>query len=464
MTIQMPEDVKYILEKLNSAGYEAYAVGGCVRDSILGRNPDDWDITTSAKPEETKALFPKTIDTGIQHGTVTVMRNHIGYEVTTYRIDGEYEDSRHPKEVIFTSDLLEDLKRRDFTINAMAYNHLEDSDLNIGIDVGKNRNSFDNQKSGLVDAFGGMEDIENKIIRCVGNPIHRFEEDALRMMRAVRFSAQLGYAIEEDTKKAICVLAGNLVNISAERIQVELVKLLVSNHPDYLRTAYETGMTKVFFPEFDKIMETKQNNPHHKYSVGEHTLHSLEHVRADKVLRLSMLLHDIAKPETIQTGEDGVDHFYGHPDKGEEMARQILRRLRFDNDTIGKVCKLVKYHDRKLSLKPEKLRKAIVEIGPELFPFLLEVKEADMLAQSDYKREAKEQELADIRKVYNKILEAGDCLTLKDLALSGKDLIAQGMRPGKELGETLQKLFDYVLENPQKNNREDLLEFLQLKK
>ena len=464
MTIQMPEDVKYILEKLNSAGYEAYAVGGCVRDSILGRNPDDWDITTSAKPEETKALFPKTIDTGIQHGTVTVMRNHIGYEVTTYRIDGEYEDSRHPKEVIFTSDLLEDLKRRDFTINAMAYNHLEDSDLNIGIDVGKNRNSFDNQKSGLVDAFGGMEDIENKIIRCVGNPIHRFEEDALRMMRAVRFSAQLGYAIEEDTKKAICVLAGNLVNISAERIQVELVKLLVSNHPDYLRTAYETGMTKVFFPEFDKIMETKQNNPHHKYSVGEHTLHSLEHVRADKVLRLSMLLHDIAKPETIQTGEDGVDHFYGHPDKGEEMARQILRRLRFDNDTIGKVCKLVKYHDRKLSLKPEKLRKAIVEIGPELFPFLLEVKEADMLAQSDYKREAKGQELADIRKVYNKILEAGDCLTLKDLALSGKDLIAQGMRPGKELGETLQKLFDYVLENPQKNNREDLLEFLQLKK
>ena len=464
MIIQMPEDVKYILEKLNTSGYEAYAVGGCVRDSILGRNPDDWDITTSAKPEETKALFLKTIDTGIQHGTVTVMRNHVGYEVTTYRIDGEYEDSRHPKEVIFTSDLLEDLKRRDFTINAMAYNHLEDSDLNIGIDVGKNRNSFDSQKSGLVDAFGGMEDIENKIIRCVGNPIHRFEEDALRMMRAVRFSAQLGYEIEEETKKAICVLAGNLANISAERIQVELVKLLVSNHPDYLRTAYETGMTKVFFPEFDKIMETKQNNPHHKYSVGEHTLHSLEHVRADKVLRLSMLLHDIAKPETIQTGEDGVDHFYGHPDKGEEMARQILRRLRFDNDTIGKVCKLVKYHDRKLSLKPEKLRKAIVGIGPELFPFLLEVKEADMLAQSDYKREEKEQELADIRKVYNKILEAGDCLTLKDLALSGKDLIAQGMRPGKELGETLQKLFDYVLENPEKNSKEDLLEVLQLKK
>lgn len=443
MKIQMPEDVKYILEKLNYAGYEAYAVGGCVRDSILGRIPDDWDITTSAKPEEIKELFPKTIDTGIQHGTVTVMKNHTGYEVTTYRIDGEYEDSRHPKEVIFTSDLLEDLKRRDFTINAMAYNHL---------DTGENE-----KYTGLVDAFGGIEDIDKKMIRCVGNPIHRFEEDALRMMRAVRFSAQLGYEIEEETKKAIGVLSGNLANISAERIQVEFVKLLVSNHPDYLRSAYETGMTKVFFPEFDKAMKTKQNNPHHVYTVGEHMLHSLNFVRNDKVLRLAMIFHDIAKPDTIQTGEDGIDHFYGHPDKSEEMARKILRRLRFDNDTIGKVCKLVKYHDRKLSLSPEKLRKFIVEIGPELFPFLLEVKEADMWAQSTYKREEKQRELEDVRRTYEKILEEKDCLSLKDLAVTGRDLIEQGMKPGKELGETLQKLFDYVLEHPEKNHKEDLL-------
>ena len=443
MKIQMPEDVKYILEKLNSAGYEAYAVGGCVRDSILGRIPDDWDITTSAKPEETKALFPRTIDTGIQHGTVTVMCNHVGYEVTTYRIDGEYEDSRHPKEVIFTSDLLEDLKRRDFTINAMAYNHLS---------------------GGLVDAFGGIQDIENNIIRCVGNPIHRFEEDALRMMRAVRFSAQLGYEIEEETKNAIKMLAGNLANISAERIQVELVKLLVSNHPDYLRTAYETGMTKVFFPEFDKAMETGQNNPHHMYTVGEHMLHTLEHVRNDKVLRLTMILHDIAKPNTLQTDEDGIDHFYGHCDVGEEMARKILRRLRFDNDTIGKVCKLVKFHDQKLSLKPEKLRKSIVKIGPDLFTLLLEVKEADMLAQSTYKREEKQKELEDVRRVYRQILDARDCLTLKDLAVTGRDLIEQGMKPGKELGETLQKLFEHVLEHPEKNNKDDLLSFLYVDK
>ena len=443
MKIQMPEDVKYILEKLNSAGYEAYAVGGCVRDSILERKPDDWDITTSAKPEEMKALFPKTIDTGIQHGTVTVMCNHVGYEVTTYRIDGEYEDSRHPKEVIFTSDLLEDLKRRDFTINAMAYNHLEDVEAGSYVEV----NGKESKISGLVDAFGGMEDIRNKMIRCVGNPVHRFEEDALRMMRAVRFSAQLGYEIEEETKKAMKCLAGNLVNISAERIQTELVKLMVSDHPDYLRTAYESGMTKIFFPEFDKAMETEQKNPHHMYSVGEHMLHSLKYVRNDKILRLTMILHDIAKPYTLQKDEDGIDHFYGHCDMGEEMSRKILRRLRFDNDTISKVCKLVKYHDQKLSLKPEKLRKAIVKIGPELFPLLLEVKEADMMAQSIYKREEKQKELEEIRKVYREILKAEDCLILKDLAITGRDLIEQGMKPGKELGETLQKLFDYVLEN-----------------
>lgn len=463
MKIQMPEDVKYILEKLNSAGYEAYAVGGCVRDSILGRIPDDWDITTSAKPEETKALFPRTIDTGIQHGTVTVMCHHVGYEVTTYRIDGEYEDSRHPKEVIFTSNLLEDLKRRDFTINAMAYNHLEDEEEDNSALMVENLEEEAGQPAkywGLVDAFGGIQDIENRMIRCVGNPIHRFEEDALRMMRAVRFSAQLGYEIEEETRNAIQALAGNLANISAERIQVELVKLLVSDHPDYLRTAYETGMTKIFFPEFDKAMETVQNNPHHKYTVGEHMLHTLEHVRKDKVLRLTMILHDIAKPETLQTDESGIDHFHGHCDKGEEMARKILRRLRFDNDTIGKVCKLVKFHDQKLSLKPEKLRKSIVKIGPELFPLLLEVKEADMLAQSNYKREEKQKELEDIRKVYRQILEAKDCLSLKDLAVTGRDLIEQGMKPGKELGETLLELFEYVLEVPDKNTKDDLLYYL----
>ena len=250
MVIELPEKVKYVIDTLMDAGYEAYAVGGCIRDSILGRKPEDWDITTSANPMQVKNLFRRTIDTGIQHGTVTVMLEKEGFEVTTYRIDGEYEDGRHPKEVVFTSNLIEDLKRRDFTINAMAYN----------------------EKDGLVDAFCGIEDLEKKVIRCVGNPEERFQEDALRMMRAVRFAAQLGFSIEKNTKRAIVELAGNLAKVSAERIQVELVKLLVSNHPEEFMTAYETGLTKVFLPEFDAMIKTPQNNKHHCYNVGEHTI------------------------------------------------------------------------------------------------------------------------------------------------------------------------------------------------
>lgn len=438
MKINMPDDVKYILNRLRESGYEAYAVGGCVRDSILERKPDDWDITTSAKPEQIKEIFPKTIDTGIAHGTVTVMCHHVGYEVTTYRIDGEYEDSRHPKEVIFTSDLLEDLKRRDFTINAMAYNDTE----------------------GLIDAFGGMEDINKKTIRCVGDPMCRFGEDALRMMRAVRFSAQLGYEIEEETKEAIRKMAENLKNISAERIQVELVKLLVSNHPDYLRTAYELGMTKVFFPEFDKAMETGQNNPHHRYSVGEHSLHTLTQVGNEKILRLALVLHDIGKPKVKQTSEDGVDHFHGHSTIGENISKEVLRRLRFDNDTISKVCKLVKYHDVKIPANPQNVRKTMVKVGPELFPYLLQVKRADMLAQSMYRREEKEEELKELTHIYETILQEKDCLSLKDMAISGQDLIQLGMKPGKELGETLQMLFSYVLENPTDNKKETLIKYL----
>ena len=233
--ILLPTDVEKIIATMEDAGYEAFAVGGCIRDSILGREPNDWDITTSATPEQVKALFRRTIDTGIQHGTVTVMMHHIGYEVTTYRIDGEYEDSRHPKEVTFTADLLEDLKRRDFTINAMAYNY----------------------GAGLVDAFGGLQDLEKGIIRCVGDPMERFSEDALRMMRAVRFSAQLGYAIDPATKDAIRLLAPTLQKVSAERIQVELTKLVTSPHPEYLEIAYETGITKQVLPEFDLCMQTE---------------------------------------------------------------------------------------------------------------------------------------------------------------------------------------------------------------
>ena len=262
--IELPERVKEILDTIMEAGYEAYAVGGCIRDSILGRKPNDWDITTSASPYEIKELFRRTVDTGIQHGTVTVMMDKEGFEVTTYRIDGDYKDGRHPSEVTFTASLKEDLRRRDFTINAMAYN----------------------EQNGLVDIFGGMQDIADGVIRCVGEPRERFSEDALRIMRAVRFSAQLGYQIEEKTKAAIEELAPTLKKISAERIQVELVKLVTSKHPEELLTAYETGITSVILPEFDLCMETEQHNPHHLYNVGMHTIHAMEVIPADKVLRL----------------------------------------------------------------------------------------------------------------------------------------------------------------------------------
>lgn len=449
MKIILPEHVKKIIKTLETAGYEAFAVGGCVRDSILGREPDDWDITTSAKPQQVKELFHRTVDTGIAHGTVTVLMDGEGYEVTTYRIDGEYTDCRHPKDVSFTDNLTEDLRRRDFTINAMAYN----------------------ESRGLVDAFGGIEDLENGIIRCVGKAIERFEEDALRILRAVRFAAQLGFSIEEKTAGAAALLAENLRNISAERIQVELVKLLVSPHPQLLRNAYQLGLTRVFLPEFDRMMETEQNNPHHCFNVGEHTLKALEFVEADRVMRLTVLFHDMGKPE-CRIVKDGTDHFYGHPEAGEEIAGQIMRRLKFDNDTTRKVKLLVRLHDRRAPLSEadrEKLyqgkrvvsdkyvRKLLAQCSSELFPVLLQVCGADVLAQSDYHRTEKLMVLEQMLEVYEEILTKKQCLSLKTMAVTGKDLISAGVTQGREIGEILNKMLEDVLEEPEHNTKEYLM-------
>lgn len=438
MRIELPEKAKFIIETITKAGFEAYVVGGCVRDSILGRKPEDWDITTSAKPHQVKALFPRTIDTGIQHGTVTVMLDKEGFEVTTYRIDGKYEDSRHPKEVTFTPNLTEDLRRRDFTINAMAYN----------------------EETGLIDIFGGIQDIEKKVIRCVGDAKERFTEDALRIMRAIRFSAQLGYTIEEKTSEAIRQLAPNLKNISAERIQVELVKLLVSPHPDYLRTAYEMGVTNVILPEFDRMMETPQNHPHHKYNVGEHTLHALDAVPDDRILRLTMLLHDVGKPDTLSVDGKGITHFYGHPAVGEELAKQILRRLKFDNDTIHTVTRLVRYHDYGNGVDPDMriVRRGIQKVGEDIFPLLIPVRHADVCAQSDYKKEEKLELLNKWERLYQEIVAKNQCVSLKTMAITGSDLIALGMSPGKEIGSMLNGLLQMVIENPECNTKEFLLE------
>lgn len=439
MKIQLPEKVNTIIQTLQEHGYEAYAVGGCVRDSLLGREPGDWDITTSASPDETKKLFARTVDTGIEHGTVTVLLGKEGFEVTTYRIDGKYEDSRHPTEVIFTRNLREDLLRRDFTINAMAYNDTE----------------------GIVDIFGGMDDLKRKIIRCVGNARERFGEDALRIMRGVRFAAQLGFSLEKETKEAMTELAPTLEKISAERIQTELVKLLVSDSPELIREAYHLGITAVILPEFDEMMRTGQETKYHRYDVGEHTVQAVCNVPPDKVLRLTMLLHDVAKPEMKTVDADGTAHFKGHDIRGEQKAKEILRRLKFDNGTIHKVTKLVRWHDYRMPAEKKNVRKAMSKISAELFPMYLLVKRADILAHSMYRREEELENLSGLQKCYEEIVADHECVSLKQLAVTGTDLIGIGMKPGKQIGEVLNELLRIVLEYPEFNNKEHLLRFVQ---
>ena len=434
--IRIPPGAARILRVLEDHGYEAFVVGGCVRDSLLGRNPNDWDITTSALPLQVKALFRRTIDTGLKHGTVTVLMDGEPFEVTTYRVDGEYLDGRHPSEVTFTASLQEDLQRRDFTINAMAYS----------------------EKKGLQDLFGGLPDLEKGLIRAVGDPAKRFGEDALRIMRAVRFAAQLGYEVEADTVQAMKELAPTLSKISAERIAAELEKLLVSPHPEKLKMAYECGITAVILPEFDRCMETAQNNPHHKYSVGEHTIVSIGNARPDRILRYTMLMHDMGKPSCKTTDEQGIDHFYGHQEVSAQMANDILRRLKSDNETRRSVSRLVRYHDLTCGLTGKSVRKAISLIGEDLFPLYLEVKDADTRAQSDFRFQEKMDYLDEVRLLYRKILEEGDCLSLKDLAVNGKDLIAAGMKPGREIGEVLEAMYRDVIDDPEHNNKEYLME------
>lgn len=438
MKIELPRKVVLIIKNLQRYGYDAYAVGGCVRDSILNRKPEDWDITTSAKPEQVKRIFRRTVDTGIEHGTVTVLIGKDGFEVTTYRVDGLYEDGRHPKEVTFTSRLEEDLKRRDFTINAMAYN--------------------DDER--LVDAFGGMRDLNYHLIRCVGDPKERFSEDALRILRAVRFSAQLAFPIEPETAEAIKSLAPNLEKISAERIQAELVKLLVSDHPERIQDACELGITKVVLPEWDDMVGVKQNTPHHKYDVAAHTVHALQNVKNDKVLRLTMLFHDMGKPVMKTTDENGRDHFKGHAIASEQIAKTVMKRLKFDNDTIRKVTKLVAYHDYRMEPTGANVRRAMHEIGVELFPYYLAVRLADTKAQSSYERRGKLENIIQIRELYRNALRNKECVTLKDLAVTGTDLINLGIAPGKELGTLLNELLDIVIEDPAWNQKEKLCDYV----
>lgn len=445
--MQIPQKVEYIIEILMKHGYEAYAVGGCVRDSILGRVPEDWDITTSAKPEQVKELFHRTIDTGIQHGTVTIMLDKEGFEVTTYRIDGEYEDSRHPKNIEFTSNLEEDLKRRDFTINAMAYNH----------------------KDGLVDIFGGIEDLNKQVIRCVGNAKDRFSEDALRILRAVRFAGQLGFEIEQETREAIVEMASTLKNISAERIRVELDKLLVAKHAQLLKEASKTGICQIVLPEFDRMLAQEQNNPHHIYTVGEHSLHSVLLLNEEyknvsdydrklhSILAWTMLLHDVGKPDCYSVDEEGIGHFYAHAKKSAEIAKKILKRLRFDNYTIDIATRLIAWHDYKFHLDETSVRRGANKIGTDIMELLFVVKRFDILAQNPDTHKQKLETLEQVKQLYEEIKRKQQCLTLKSLAVNGSDLMEAGFQKGKQLGEILTFLLEQVLEEPSLNEKETLI-------
>lgn len=396
MEIKIPAPAEEILTKLNENGYEAYVVGGCVRDMILGREPGDWDITTSALPEQVKQVFRRTVDTGIQHGTVTVMMGDEGYEVTTYRIDGEYADGRHPDSVTFTPSLTEDLKRRDFTVNAMAYNG----------------------NTGLVDEFGGMEDLGRGIIRCVGEPMDRFSEDALRILRAIRFSAQLGFAIEGRTYEAIRAIAPNMVHVSKERIQAELTKLLLSPHPGHISMVYETGISPYVSETFHKV-------PLLGMPSVPAQVPPVRHMRWAAFLRKCM------------------------PDE----AVKILKDLKLDNDTINRVRTLISWQDYGLGPDKYSIRIAMSRMEPDLFDDLLEFRMC--LSEAGAR-----QDLAHTALLVDEIRRAGDCISLKTLAVGGNDIIKAGIRPGREVGLTLARLLEMVLEDPARNTKEYLLQHL----
>lgn len=438
MRISLPEPVQKIIRSCQEHGHAAYAVGGCVRDSLLGRVPGDWDIATSALPQEVKEIFPKTIDTGITHGTVTVRMDGQSFEVTTYRLDGEYEDSRHPKQVTFTDSIRDDLARRDFTINAMAYN----------------------DDNGLIDPFGGQKDLCAKAIRCVGDPDARFSEDALRMLRAVRFSAQLGFRVLPDVLNAMCRCAGRIHAVSAERVRDELTKTALANGAQAFRILYGTGLMDILLPELARCFRTHQIIKYHLYDVGTHTLSVMEHVPATPALRYAALFHDLGKPEKKTLDPDGTTHFKGHAEVSARLAEQIMRRLKFDNKTMDQVLRLVKYHDREIVLTKKAVKRAVFDVGEDIFLPLLDLKRGDALGQNLLYSRPRLAAYDEIEQIYHRCREEQEAFSLRDLAVNGRDMIRLGFR-GRQIGVVLDRLLDHVLECPEDNQKEFLTEFLE---
>ena len=436
MKFDIPSGARHVLHTLAAAGFETYLVGGCVRDLLRGVPPHDWDICTSALPEETEACFAgqRIIETGLKHGTVTVMEEGEPYEITTYRTEGPYSDSRRPDFVRFVPDLEEDLARRDFTMNAIAM------DL----------------EGNLRDPFGGANDIKDGLIRCVGVPDQRFQEDGLRVMRALRFAAVFGYEIEGRTAQAVHENRAMLDRVAAERINAELCRLLTGPNAGSVLRQYPDVLCE-FWPELGPLVTLEQNNPWHCWGGWEHTIHAVEGSPADVTLRLTMLLHDIGKPSCKSTDEQGIDHFYGHPAVSAQLADQMLKVLKFDNATRKQVVTLVEYHDVQLAPKSHVIRRWLNRLGPETFFRLLKVKRADNMGQALEKVGDRLSELDEIRAKAEQILAERQCLTLKDLAVNGRDVIDTGVTPGPEVGLVLKGLLERVLSGSIPNEREALL-------
>lgn len=435
MTMDMPKNVDTAINLLQSAGFEAYAVGGCVRDSLLGKTPNDWDITTSAKPEDMKSVFINfhCIDTGIKHGTVTVVIDGEPLEITTFRLDGEYEDNRHPKSVTFTSNLGADLGRRDFTVNAMAYS----------------------KKTGTVDLFGGQNDLKNKIIRCVGDPDRRFNEDALRILRALRFASALDFEIEEKTAQSLLKNCALLENISEERIAKELLKLVCGKGAKRILTDFAPVLFEIL-PELQPMYKNSHDNPHHCYDIYEHTLIAVESIDPEPTLRFAMLLHDCGKPAVKKFDENGVAHFYGHQRISAEISAQILARLKVSNKFRDEILFLVSNHDRwELYENTEKMPRYLSKFGLDGVLNLLKVMRADVLAQSPEYRYRLDQ-ISDAEEIAKNLAAQKPCLSLSELQINGRTLMDIGIPQGRKLGAVLAQLLDEVIDGVTKNTQEAL--------
>ena len=438
MVIPVPESVRRVLSALEEAGWESYAVGGCVRDSLLCREPHDWDVTTAARPEEVKKVFAagRIIDTGLKHGTVTLLTDSGPVEITTFRTEGIYSDSRHPDRVSFVADVHEDLSRRDFTVNAMAYS----------------------PDRGLRDDFGGQADLHAGVLRCVGDPDRRFREDALRILRAARFAARYGFRIEEATAAAMLRNRELMLRLSPERVFAELKGILTAPGAGAVLRAYP----EVFFtvlPELSPMKGFDQRRPRaHQWDVWEHTAYAVDAAPPDTTVRLAMLLHDAGKPETFSPDPDtGLGRFYGHPAAGARIAEAVLRRLRCDNASLKSVVSLVELHQVLDGNGKKAMRRILSRLGEEDARRLLAVCRADAQAHTAEVCADRMARLALDEEALEELLRENSCLSVKDLEIGGRELLELGFRPGPEMGRTLQALTDEVMDEKLVNRREDLL-------